>query len=136
MIPYGLQLRLYREAVLSLFEGIKVYPFKSIKTYDTTKTLDEDNKDEEFHFYMVNYEISVNDKLIIKLISKEIIETLIKEGKLKGELIKKNTSKEQSFDRLIVTSSSEELVETISREGVETFIDQDPNDILVFSKGN
>jgi len=94
----------------------------------------------EFPFYIVNYETPSNDELIIKHFSTQKVEELIKEGKLKGEVVKEDVFKGQSLDKVTVTSSSDELVEVISKEGAGAFIWQDANDtfrdmnILVFSR--
>ncbi len=84
----------------------------------------------ESHFLIVNYETPSNDELIIKLFSTQKAEELIKEGKLKGEVVKEDFSKGQPFDKVTVTSSSDELVEVISTEGAEAFIWQDANVVL------
>jgi len=91
---------------------------------------------------MVNYEIPSKDELIIKHFSTQKVKELIKEGKLKGEVVKEEMFKEQgqSLDKVTVTSSSDELVEVISKEGAGAFIWQDTDDdlrdmyILVFKK--
>ncbi|MHC4172832.1 MAG: hypothetical protein ACYST5_07820, partial [Planctomycetota bacterium] len=84
----------------------------------------------ESHFYIINYETPSRDELIIKHFSTQKAEELIKEGKLKGEVVKEDMSKGQPVDKVSVTSSSDELIEAISREGVGAFIWQDPNDVL------
>jgi hypothetical protein len=95
------------------------------------------------YWTIVNYETPDSDELIIKPFSTQRVEELIEKGKLKGDVVKKEWSKEQglSLDKVTVTSSSDELVEVISKEGAGAFIWQDANDtfrfmnILVFSRG-
>ncbi|NOR67154.1 MAG: hypothetical protein GQ528_07345 [Woeseiaceae bacterium] len=96
---------------------------------------DFDDSHEEvgkFLFYILNYETPSNDELIIKHFSLQKVKELIKEGKLKGDVVKRRG---RYFDEITVTSSSDELIEAISKEGVEAFIEQDEDDILVFSRG-
>ena len=81
---------------------------------------------------IVNYETPISDELIIRLFSIQKAKELIKEGNLKGEIVKEDVSKGQPFDKVIITSSSDELVELISIEGVGAFIGQGANDVLVF----
>ena len=95
---------------------------------------DRDKEVGEFLFYIFNYETPSNDELIIKLFSIQKVKELIKEGKLKGEVVEKEVFKGGHFDEVTVTSSSDELIEVISREGVGAFIEQDPNDFIVFSR--
>jgi hypothetical protein len=84
----------------------------------------------EFHFYIVNYEIPNHNELTIKFFSLQKVKELIKKGKLKGEVVEQGL-----IDKVTVTSSSDELTEVISKEGVGAFIEQDKDDILVFSRG-
>jgi hypothetical protein len=90
-----------------------------------------DREAEDFYFLIVNYDTPSDDELIIKLLSLQKVKELIKEGKLKGEVVKRG----RYSDKVTVTSSSDELIEAISREGVGAFIEQDEDDILVFSRG-
>jgi len=100
------------------------------------------------YWIIVNYETPNNGELIIKRFSTRRVEELIKEGKLKAEIVKAevfpglpfedvfkgqpadDVLKRRPFDGVGVTSSSDELVELISREGVGAFICQDANDVL------
>jgi hypothetical protein len=98
---------------------------------------DWEGKDTEvgdFYFLIVNYEATIKDKLILRLFSLQKVKELIKEGKLKGEVVRRGQASTVDVDRVIVTSNSDKLVEVISREGVGAFIGQDENEILMFSK--
>ncbi|MHC4539313.1 MAG: hypothetical protein ACYS74_05975 [Planctomycetota bacterium] len=90
-----------------------------------------DREAQEFHFYIVNYETPSKDKLVVKHFSIRKVKELIKEGKLEGVVVKQQG---QYYDDVTVTSSSDELVKVISKEGVGAFIEQDKDDILVFSR--
>ncbi|MHC4704534.1 MAG: hypothetical protein ACYTFQ_28635, partial [Planctomycetota bacterium] len=90
---------------------------------------ESDRQAEEFHFYIVNYETQKNAKLIMKHFSIKKVKELIEKGKLKGDVVKG-----RYVDKVTVTSSSDDLIEAISREGVGAFIEQDEDDILVFSR--
>jgi len=80
---------------------------------------------------IANYETPGNGTLIVKLFSMEKAKELVKEGKLKGEIVKQG----QYFDKVTITSSSEELVEAVSREGLGAFVEPGEDDVLVFSRG-
>ena len=99
---------------------------------------DRDKEVGEFLFYIFNYETPSKDEFIIKQVSIQKVKELIKEGKLKGQVVEEDEAKGQPFDKVTITSSSDELVkvisEVISTEGVGAFIGQDENDILVFSR--
>lgn len=91
---------------------------------------------------IVNYEIPINNELVIKPFSTQRVEELIEKGKLKGEVVKQELLKTPgpTLGEVTVTSSSDELVEVISKEGAGAFIWNDANDtfrfmnILVFSR--
>ena len=91
-----------------------------------------DREAQDFHFYIVNYENPGKNELVIKHFSLQKVKELIEEDKLKGKVVKQQG---RYIDKVIVTSSSDELNETISREGVGAFIEQNEDDILVFSRG-
>jgi len=57
----------------------------------------------EFSFYIINYDTPSKDELIIKHFSTQNVEKLIKEGKLKGEVVKEDVFKGQPFDKVTVT---------------------------------
>jgi len=84
-----------------------------------------------FGYRIANYETPGNGTLIVKLFSMEKAKELVKEGKLKGEIVKQG----QYFDKVTITSSSEELVEAVSREGLGAFVEPGEDDVLVFSRG-
>ncbi|MHC4121113.1 MAG: hypothetical protein ACYSWO_26805 [Planctomycetota bacterium] len=121
-------------------DGINVVVFEGYNTsVDKQKFLclrlrkrdfsESDRQAEEFHFYIVNYETQKNAKLIMKHFSIKKVKELIEKGKLKGDVVKG-----RYVDKVTVTSSSDDLIEAISREGVGAFIEQDEDDILVFSR--
>ncbi|TKJ32612.1 MAG: hypothetical protein CEE38_22875 [Planctomycetes bacterium B3_Pla] len=81
-------------------------------------------------FYIFNYERPSNDKLVMKPFSEQKVKELIKEGKLKGDVVKRG----QHSDKVTVTSSSDDLIEVISREDVGALFEQDKDSVLVFSR--
>lgn len=85
----------------------------------------------QFFFYILNYETPDKDSLVMRQFSIRKVEDLIKEGKLKGQVVKRG----QFVDEVSVTSSSDELVQVISGEGVGAFLGQGASDVLAFSRG-
>ena len=118
---------------VSVFEGYSTSVNKQKFLCLRVRTKDYGHVDpEEFAeppFYIVNYEATSDNKLVIKHFSLEKVEELIKAGKLKGEI-----TKGQYVDHVTVTSSSDEMVEVISKEGAGAFIGQDKEDTLIFSR--
>lgn len=121
--------------------GINVFVLEGYSTsvgkqkYLCLRLREKDSKDrprevEDSYFIVANYETPNNGQLIMRLFSEPKIKELIKEGKLRGEVVTRG----QYSDKVTVTSSSEELVEVISKEGVGAFIGKDPNDVFVFSR--
>jgi len=115
------------------------------KEYNFYRAMDNNHSDQEvaeFPFLIVNYQTTSSGELIVKPFSTLKVEELIKDGKLKGEIVKEDVLgvpledviKGQTLDKVTVTSSSDELIDVISREGLGAFIVQDSNNIFVFSR--
>ncbi len=96
------------------------------------RDITDPNEEKNINYMIVNYEITTNDELNIKLFSGEKVKNLIKVGKLQGEIVTEDALKEDilglifkgvfTYETFYVTASPEELKEVIAKEGLKAFL--------------
>jgi hypothetical protein len=90
------------------------------------------NEEKNINYMIVNYEITDNNELNIKLFSGEKVKNLIKDGKLKGEIVTEDALKDDilgllfkgvfTYEIFFVTASPDELKEVITKESIKAFL--------------
>lgn len=100
------------------------------------------------YWFIMDYVIRGDNELVVRPFSREKIQGLIEQSKLKGQAGRTAVASRPAsegepaqppkqagspFGDVVVTSSSDELVQAIFKEGVDAFVDE--GDDMVFSKG-
>ena len=118
------------EGYSTFINGDKFVCFKPrAKDYD-----DNGQEPNEPWFFIANYEISDNNSLVIKHFSTQKVKKLVENAKLKGNICKKDIDKARYYDDVAITSSSGELIKVISEEGVQAFVGEGKDDMMMFSR--
>lgn len=102
------------------------------------------------YWFIMDYAIRGDNELVVQPFSREKIQGLIEQDKLKGQtgrtIVASRPASEGepaqsprqaglSLGDVVVTSSSDELVQAIFKEGVQAFVDEGDDSAMVFSRG-